>query len=136
MAADLQDGRSGPVGADAAPDAEALALGRYPDILQAAWGLSDPEFETILRLPAGAMRQWCNHELCFANVTLARLNRLFLFHESLRFGAPGHPPNYAACIRRELELDRVVGGGPILDVLLSDDDKALEQLESYLRSVG
>lgn len=135
MAAELEDGRSGPIGTDAAPDAEALALGRYPDILQAAWGLSDAEFETILRLPAGTMRQWRNHELCFANMTLARLGRLFLLHESLRFGALGHPPNFAAFVRREWETDSVTGGGTMIDVLSRGDDQALEQLERYLRSV-
>jgi hypothetical protein len=114
---------------------EAAFLNRYPDVLQAAWSLSDAEFERIVRLPAGAMRQWRNHELCLAAASASRLARLFLFHETLRFGALGHPPDFAAYLRRVWHSDSVIGARSIVDLLGDTDDRALECLEHYLRAV-
>ncbi len=114
---------------------ETIVLGRYPDVLQAAWGLNDDEFETVLRLPDGAMRKWRNHEVSFTPVTLARLRRLFLFHESLRLRALGHPPKFAAYLRGQSEPDTLIGASSILAALSDTDDQALEQLERHFRGI-
>lgn len=129
----LESGRLSPGDGRAAPTAEALTLNRYPDILQAAWGLNDAEFEAVLRLPPGAMRQWRNHELCFAAGGLTRLARLFLFHEALRFHALGHPPDFPIHLRRVWKSDSVIGARSIIAALRDADDAALEQLARFLR---
>lgn len=121
-----------PHSATGRPEEEVLTLARYADLIQAAWGLSDSEFEDALRLPPGAVRQWRNHDFCFAPLTLARLQRLFVFHEKLRFISLGHPPNFRQVIRRELPASSGVGCRSILAVIRSGDDAMMETVERAL----
>jgi hypothetical protein len=104
---------------------------RLFDLLPAAWGMDDPTFEQLARLPAGWMWQWRNHYRAPSDDELARVRRLFRFHDAIRLVTYGDYPDYPGWWRRCWTETSFIGKRSPLEAVLQDP-AFLDQLEQYL----
>jgi hypothetical protein len=104
---------------------------RLFDLLQAAWGLEDREFEIVAGLPKGWLWQWRNHYRAPTDDDLARVRRLARFHDALRIVAYGGP-KYRDWWRRRWREDSLIGARTPLDVVLENPNPMLDKLTKYL----
>jgi len=106
---------------------------RLFDLLPAAWGLTDEEFERLAGLPERWMWEWRNHYRAPLDEELAIARRLMSFHEALHcIGAGGQ--HYAKSWRRIWKPDSLIGERSPLQAIIKDGKSALELLETYLRA--
>ena len=101
---------------------------RLFDLLQTAWGMSDPEFESLLQVRPGWMWLWANHYLTPSKSDLARIERLARFHDAMRLTGMG-PSHYAKWWRRKWTVDSRLQGRAPLAVYVAEGDKLLDRLQ-------
>lgn len=109
------------------------AVERLFDLLPAAWGLTDEEFERVAGFPERWMWEWRNHYRSPLDEELAVARRLMSFHEVLGFiGAGGN--SYSKWWRRVWRSNSIIGERSPLQAVLEDGDRALDLIESHLRA--
>lgn len=100
------------------------------DLLPAAWGMTDREFEQILQSPEGWMRARRNHEVGLGPSIRARLRRLLRFQNALRLIA--HPQGYAEAWRRPWARGSPIEARSPWEAYVEEGDAALDAIEAYL----
>ena len=102
------------------------------DLLPAAWGMSDSEFERLLRCPPGWIRAWRNHEVFVEPNVSERAARLRRLHNAFRLvvGEEG----YAEAWRRPWSPDSPIGNRSPWQAYVEQGDLALDTLEAYFRA--
>jgi hypothetical protein len=98
------------------------------DLLQAAWGLTDEEFEQLLRAPAGWVRARRNHEVPSDKLG-ERLARLLKLHQAFRLVMD--PRRYASAWRRPWHPESPLRNRSPWEAYVSDGDAALDVIQSY-----
>ncbi len=111
-----------------------LAQERTFDLLQAAWGLTDREFEQLLQVPAGWLAGVRIYEVHPLMEHGARLERLLKFHDAIRLVSYQSPPDYAAWWRREWRKDSPIGAKSPLSAVLELGDPAIDELEQIFKA--
>jgi len=106
---------------------------RLFDLLSAAWGLEDSEFETVAGLPERWMWEWRHHYRAARDEDLAIARRLMSFHEALGLIVPPGR-GYAKWWRRRWPTGSLLGERTPLEAVQDDGTTKLDQLEGYLRS--
>jgi hypothetical protein len=105
------------------------------DLLQAAWGFDDVEFEKLLHADEGWLRAWRNHEVSPDHRLLERASRLLRLHEAFRLVLK--PGGYAAAWRQRGPAGRLIGQQSAWQAYLEVGDAALDIIEShYAASAG
>ena len=99
------------------------------DLLPLAWGMNDPEFEELLKVPNNWLRLWQDHkvEVGPQRERLLRLRRLFdAFRAILR------PRDLAAAWHSAWNAESPIGERSLLQAFQEDGDVALDRIELYL----
>lgn len=99
------------------------------DLLQAAWGFDDAEFEKLLHADPGWLRAWRNHEVSPGHQLLERARRLLRLHEAFRLVIK--PGGYAAAWRRRWRATSPIGQLSPWEAYLKGGEAALDVIESY-----
>lgn len=99
------------------------------DLLPAAWGMTDHDFEQILRVKPGWMRARRNHEVGLGPDVRARLKRLLQFQNALTLIA--RPNGYAETWRRPWKSDSPIGARSIWDAYQQDGDAVFDIVETF-----
>ena len=102
---------------------------RLFDLLQAAWGMDDPTFETVAGLPQRWLWQWRNHYRAPTDNELAGVRRLARFHDALRI-ASYDAPTYTEFWRTQWDEGSLIGARSPLEAVL-EDPSMLDRLETY-----
>lgn len=99
------------------------------DLIQAAWGFDDADFEKLLHADEGWLRAWRNHEVSPDHRLLERARRLLRLHEAFRLVIK--PGAYATAWRRRWRAGSLIGQQSPWQAYLKDGDAALDAIESY-----
>lgn len=104
------------------------------DLLQASWSLDDDVYERLLKVDAGWLRRWRNHELDFVSKPVwQRLDQLLRLHEAVRLHSP--PKRYADFVSRPWREGSFLGERSIIDTALDGDD-AIDRISKYLWAIA
>jgi hypothetical protein len=99
------------------------------DMLPAAWGMIDEEFEQLLQTPTGWLQANRNHEVSPGPKILLRLRRLRSLHNAFRTVV--RPQGYAEAWRRVWVHSSPIGKRSPWQAYQEDGDRALDLVEAY-----
>lgn len=104
------------------------------DLLQAAWRLEDEEFERLLRVETGWLREWRNHEVTLSDSIIRRFKILLSVHEAVRLHTT--PDRYGGYVTRKWSADSLIGEQSILEVIQEESSENIERVVKYLWAVA
>lgn len=102
------------------------------ELLPAAWGMDDSEFEQLLEVPPDWLRAWRNHEVHIGPDVHRRIRRLRKLHDAFRLVFP--PQRHAMAWRRRWRDDSPIGDESPWSAFIKDGDAALDKIEAHLRA--
>lgn len=109
---------------------EQHTLGLFLDVLPAAWGLSEREFEKLINLPEGWLRAWRNHEVEIDNALASDLLKLGALQIGMRLVRT--PDNYAGFWHHRWRFDSPIGARSLWQAFEEDGWPAVEAIINYL----
>lgn len=99
------------------------------DLLPAAWGMTDRDFEQILLVSRGWMIARRNHEVGLGPDVRVRLRRLLQFQNALALIV--RPNAYAEAWRRPWKSDSPIGARSIWEAYQQDGDAVFDVVEAF-----
>lgn len=107
-------------------------LGLFLDVLPAAWGLSEAEFEQLLNLPCGWLRAWRNHEVKIDDELKRDINELGVLQRRIRLVRT--PDGYSRFWHHRWTAGSTIGARTPWQAFVEDGPAVLTALRRHLDS--
>lgn len=104
------------------------------DLLPAAWGLSEEQFQLLLGARPPSLTDWQQHQVELDDVLKSRLARLRRLHEAFRQVV--RPENYCEIWHTKFERGSVIGQKTLWEAYEDDGEPALDRIEAHFRELA
>jgi hypothetical protein len=107
-------------------------LGLFLDVLPAAWGFSEADFEKLLELPRGWLRAWRNHEVAIDDELALEIRELGALQRRLRLLRT--PDGYSRFWHHRWSAHSPIGARTPWQAFCDDGPSALALIRQHLDS--